>query len=204
MASSKFYKQIADAAASGGGVYINDGIYTFMIEKMLVKEADYTGGGTSFIAEFRVLESEVHPSFPNVKPNAVGTTCSVVFAVSKHAAAFGNAKALLCAALAPFGYTESEIGPEEIEKAFNTDQLVGLILKDKTYQKAIKGGDNKGNMITLNRWETVEQTVEDVAKQKADLAAGKYDPPKKDKGASTEDAPAAKAKTGGSLLKKPA
>ena len=196
--ASKFFKQIADAAASGGGTYINDGVYKLMIEKMFIKEADYPGGGTSFIAEFRVLESEVSPSYPDVKPNAVGSVCSIVFAVSKHASAFGNAKALLVGALGAFGYDEASITPDVIESAFTTDEMRGLIIKDTTYQKTIKTGDNKGKPITLHKWESVEQSKEDVLTQAKNLTDGKYNQ-KKEVVASEPKAP------GSSLLaRKPA
>lgn len=167
---SKFYKQIADASANGGGVYVQDGVYKFMIEKMFEHESDQPGGGTSFICELRVLESTPHPSYPDVKPNAVGTTCSVVANVSKHASAFGNIKALLLGALGAFGYTEDQITPEVIENAYNSEDLRGIILEDTTYRKKTKGGI----MITLHKWSSVEQTEEDVKRQAAELTAGKY------------------------------
>lgn len=170
-----YYAQIAAAAASGGGNYINDGVYRLIIEKMFRKDAPIAaGGGTSFITEFRVVESGQDPNHPEVKPNPVGTVCSVVAVVTKHASAFGNIKALLLGALGAFGYTEDQITPEVIAEAYSTDQLRGVMVDDTTYRKAIKGGKNAGSMITLHKWNSIEQTEEQVAAQKKDLDAGKF------------------------------
>lgn len=169
-----YYAQIAAAAASGGGTYINDGRYKFMIEKLFRKDSNFAGGGTSFIAEFRVLDAEPDPSNPTVKPNPVGSTCSVVAVVSKHASAFGNIKALLLGALGALGFTEEEITPEIIVKAFNSDELRGIMLEDATYRKNIKSGANAGKPITLHKWTSIPQTEAQIAEQRAGLDAGKY------------------------------
>lgn len=175
-----FYSQIAAASASGGGTYIADGVYKLMVEKMFEKRSTHAGGsGLSFITEFRVIESAPHPDYPDVKPNAVGTTCSVVCSVQKHASAMGNVKAILLGLLGAFGYTEDMIGPEQIQSAFNSDELKGILVENTTYRKAIKTGVNAGKPITLNKWTSIEQTEEDVARQRADLEAGKFKPVKK-------------------------
>ena len=169
-----FYADIAAAAAANGGTYVNDGIYKFMIEKMFRHDSNAPGGGTSFITELKVIESTVHPSHPDVKPNPVGSTCSVVCNVTKHASAFGNVKALLLGALGAFGYTEDMITPEVVQSAFTSEQLIGIMLEDATYRKEIRSGANAGKPITLHKWTSIEQSEEDVATQKSDLRAGKY------------------------------
>ncbi len=203
MANEDYYSQIAAAAASGGGTYINDGQYKLMIEKMFRKDSNFAGGGTSFITEFRVLESNPDPNNPAVKPNPVGSTCSVVAVVTKHASAFGNIKALLLGALGAFGYTEEDITPEVIAKAFNSDELRGIMLEDTTYRKNIKGGANAGKPITLHKWTSIEQSQEQVAKQKADLDAGKYSVKASASPSSSSSSPTVTEQTkpaGGSLL----
>lgn len=194
-----YYAKIAAAAASGGGTYINDGRYRLMIERMFRKDSDFAGGGTSFITEFRVLESNPDPNNPDVKPNPVGSTCSVVAVVTKHASAFGNIKALLLGALGAFGYTEEQITGEVIAEAFTTDQLRGVMVEDNTYRKNIKGGANAGKPITLHKWTSIEQTMDQVDQQKKDLDAGKYSVKQK-----AEPALAATSSTGNTEAVQPA
>lgn len=206
-ASNSFYSQIAAAAASGGGTYISDGVYKLMVEKLFEKNSTHAGGsGLSFIAEFRVIESSPHPEYPDVKPNAVGTTCSVVCSVQRHASAMGNVKAILLGTLGGFGYTEDQITPEVIQNAFNSEELRGIMVDNTTYRKPIKSGPNAGNPITLNKWSSIPQTPEEVAQNATDLDAGMYKPvargAKKLVGAAQDDTEAEAPKKRTSLLGK--
>jgi hypothetical protein len=174
MSANDYYSKIAGAKATGGGTPIRDGIYTLIIDKT-IEHAGATGE-TSFIAEFRVLEAAVDPNNPDVKPNPVGSSCSMA-ANMKHQSALGNVKAFCLGALGAFGFQEDQLTPEVIKRAFNSEDLRGVILKNSTYRTINKGRTtpaNAGKPLTLNRWESVPQTADDVARQKADLIAGKY------------------------------
>lgn len=168
-----YFKQIGTANASGGGTYIRDGRYKFMVEKVHLNEG-YSGA--CFIAELRVLEAEatgeVDEKGAPVQPNKVGSSCSLVCNLKKHESAAGNAKAFAIGVLGGLGYAPEAVG-EQILAAIcgPNNPLRGAILKDQTFRKPIRTGANAGKPITLHKWESIAQTEADIKNGRAWLDA---------------------------------
>lgn len=156
--------KIAKAKTFEGGNWINDGEYSFLVEKIAIIEAH---SGTCFVAELYVETSA--PTEDDTKPNAPGSSASFVQNF-KHDSAPGNTKAFMLAALAPLGYTEAEFNAALLDEAKGDEQpLRGVRLIDRTYRGTIKKGANAGKPITKHRWSAVEQTPEDIAAARAFL-----------------------------------
>lgn len=166
------FAKIAGASATGGGNNIRDGIYKLMVERITIQNGHT---GESFIAEFRVMESQPNGAADEqgrpVLPNAVGSSCSMVANLTKHESAAGNAKALICGALAGLGYTEAQITPEVMAYVCSENNpLRGLLVIDETYRGVNKGRSNPANAgkpLTLNKWKPVAQTEDQVKTQRA-------------------------------------
>lgn len=164
--------QTAGAQAAGGGSWIRDGVYKFMIEKCLVKE---TNEGWTFVAELRVLEAksngEKDKTGAPVIPNAVGSSCSYV-QQSKFKSAPGNLKAFALGALGALGYTEDKITEQVLtDIAHPKNPLRGIVLGDETFRKPIQSGPNAGTLMTLHKWRIVPQGKEDIKKAREYLAS---------------------------------
>lgn len=152
------FATMATANASGGGNWIKDGIYKFMVEKVHL----HTGQSTCFIAELRVLEAQADGSVDAngkpVVPNAVGSSCSLVCDLVKHASAPGNAKAFAIGALGGLGYTEAQVDEQMMVTICGANNpLRGVVVGDTTYRKPIKSGPNQGKPITLHKWQPLAQ-----------------------------------------------
>jgi hypothetical protein len=169
------FKKIADATATGGGNNIRDGIYKFLVEKCHIQEGHT---GTCLIVEFRVMESTASGAVDEkgvpVAPNPVGSTCSMVCNVTKHESAYGNVKAFVQAALMGLGYQANQITNDVIQQVFEGDPMAlrGCQIIDETYRGINKGranAANAGKPLTLNKWKSVAQTEEDMAKWRAYL-----------------------------------
>ncbi len=163
--------KIANATASGGGTNIRDGRYKYLIEKCIYQKGHK---GENFIVELRVIESasngDVDERGQPTIPNAVGSTCSMACLLDKHASAAGNAKAFLIGALAPIGYSESQIDePLLLEVSGPNNPLRGICIGNETRRGWNKGTVNKANEgkpMTLNVWRAIAQTPEDIQAQR--------------------------------------
>lgn len=181
----RYMDKVAQASATGGGNPIKDGKYLFMIEKIIPK----TNHKDEFIyiAELRVLEAQSSgelevlsngkpdPNGRPVQPNAVGTTASFVCNF-KHDSAAGNVKSFVLGALGGLGYIEDQITREVLAQTYDDKQpLTGIKVRCSTYRSVNRGRSNPanaGNILVLNRWESVPQTKAEVAKQRAQLTTG--------------------------------
>jgi len=176
-ARNPIFARIAAAKASVGGNIIRDGKYTFGILKMLA-DSEAKFNGHMFIVEFTVLASESLPDIVDEKSgkpvlaNAVGSTCSYVLNLDKNIAAMGNAKSFVMALLNQ--PNESEIDLEDfaetLEALVAQDQPArGMIIKDETFRKTIRGGVNAGKPFTGHRWQYVEETEEQIKARRAEF-----------------------------------
>ena len=170
------FAKVAGAQATGGGNNIRDGVYKLLVEKVHIQDGH---SGECFIAEFRVIESQANGATNEhgqpIVPNAVGSSCSIVCNLTKHASAAGNAKAFVVAACAGLGYTEAQITPDVMAYICSEkNPLRGLAVTDETYRGVNKGRDNPANAgkpLTLNKWKPVAQTEDDIKRQAAFLDA---------------------------------
>lgn len=173
-------KAVAGAKASGAGEFIRAGEYTLMIEKIFENKG-YEG--ECIIAEFRVVNAEAFDGVLDeqgkpVRPNPVGSTCSVVFNVTKNReAALGNAKKL---AMALFDIVEDDFTAEIYDAMIaneSAETCRGMLLNCKTKQIENKGRAtpaNKGKMMTIPFFTHVEgQTEESIKAGRAKLGAPK-------------------------------
>jgi hypothetical protein len=175
---SDFFAKIAAANASGGGNYIRDGVYDLTVKSLKENRGH---NGYSIIAEFQVDSATPNGEMaltPDGKavtdkpvvPNPVGSEASVVFNF-KHESAAGNVKALALALLASLGYTEAQVDAAAIQALVSDkNPCRGMRIKDATYRKPSK---STGKILVLNRWETVPQTPDDIAKRRKELDESK-------------------------------
>jgi hypothetical protein len=169
--SAGAFSKIAGARVSGGGNHIRDGIYKLMVEKAFIQQGHK---GETFIAEFRVMEStpssEVDAQGRPIQPNPVGSSCSFVAVLSTDSGP-GNAKAFMIGALGGLGYTEEQVTPDLMGALCGSDnQMRGLVLADETYRVVNKGRSNpanKGQILTLNKWKPIAQTIDQVKAARA-------------------------------------
>jgi hypothetical protein len=180
------FAQIANAKASGGGTYINDGKYLHEVRRLILEKMHT---GICFVAELIVREAEPVEVPDNMRkpdeigkvinPNKVGAEVSIVFNMTKQDSAAGNAKALL---LAIDGTPESEVDPVQfaamIKKTCSREQpFRGALVRDVTFRKIIKGGPNAGKPFTGHKWATVEQTIAEIQARRAALDRADADKP---------------------------
>ena len=171
---SDFFAKIAAAQASGGGNYIKDGVYGLTVTALKEIRGH---NGYSIVAEFHVDASapngERDASGALVEPNPVGSSVSVV-SNFKHESSAGNVKALAIALLTPLGYTEAQIDAAAIATLVSDKNPArGIRVNDTTYRKSIQKGPNAGKPITLNRWEPVAQTPDEIAARRKELDESK-------------------------------
>ncbi len=164
--SSAIDKIIAADPSGGGGNYFKDGHYPRLrVEKLSMKTGH---NGESFIAEFRIIDAPVAVE-PGVEPSKQGSTASAVWNF-KHISAPGNIKALMLAVVGSLGI--KEFNADVLRKATSDAQpFRGVDVEDCTYRKEIKSGPNAGKPITLHRWSPIEQTLEQLKAQRAELDA---------------------------------
>ncbi len=162
--------KIANAKATKGGNRICDGDYEYLIESFGVNQGFE---GTCFIAELRVTESK--QTEPDIVPNPVGSTVSMVANVTKHASALGNVKAFILAAI---GADESQVSAEAMQATLGqaidpTQPLRGMKIRNRTFRKVNQGRNNPknaGQVMTLNNFQHVPgQTGESIKAGRAYL-----------------------------------
>jgi len=167
--------RIAKAQASIGGNIIRDGIYKFVITKM-VHEQKFNGN--MFIVEFKVLESQSYPDIVDEKTgkpvtaNAVGTTCSYVLNLDKNIAALGNAKSFVMALVGETdeGSIDEEDFQQTLEALLSKDQPArGMAIGDETFRKPIQKGPNAGKPFTGHRWKHIEESEDQIAARRSEL-----------------------------------
>jgi hypothetical protein len=156
--SDQLKKQIATATPPGGGVFLKDGLYTLAIKKIVV---DQMHTGMCFIVEFKVVSVQSHPNYPDVKPNAVDTTASIVWNFTKHAdTAPGNTKGFLAMleGVDASSLDAATIGTL-IDAATNPEQpYKGYLVGCETYRKWTKGSPtNPSKELTLPKWQHVPE-----------------------------------------------
>lgn len=188
-------KKIAGSRASGGGNYVKDGRGTGII-KVLKHEDAYKG--EIFVAEILVESSEATERAADgngmVPPNAVGSSFSFVQMFDEYPeTALGNTKSFIfalmgetdesiaaaaketAAAMAKAGKSQKDIdewdGAMEFVEAYkrltgSENPARGMRIKWETYRKPSK---KTGKMLTIPKWETVEQTAEMIAEARAKL-----------------------------------
>lgn len=189
------FSKIANASATKGGNNIKDGNYRLIVERMLVNTGHT---GTCFIPELRVKTATATEK--DVEPNAVGSTVSCVWNVTKHASAPGNVKAFVLAVL---GLDEASTPADQMKelmaKAVGPDQILrGIEIDANTIRRVNQGRDNpanRGTVMVLPTWQHVPgQSQDSVAKNRAALEGTAQAAP------ATTPAPAAQpAPTGGVL-----
>lgn len=182
-------KMVASASANGSGEFIRDGIYTFLVERIF-EQKGYEG--ECCIAEFRVVSAE--PLDDKVKPNAVGSTCSVVYNATKNRdAALGNIKKLI---MGLYGCAEDDVTDEAYADVVgDPNPTRGMLIGCRTKKVTNKGKvnpANRGMIMTVPSWETVEQEQEAIDKRRGELDS-KDKEKAAAKPAATETAPAAKS-----------
>lgn len=189
-------KKIGQSRAAGGGNYVKDGRGTGIV-KVLKHEDAYKG--EIFVAEILVESSEATEREKDgtpVQPNAVGSSFSFVQLFEEYPdTAFGNTKAFI---LALMGETDESLAAaaketvaemmkkgskataEEIDKwdadaefaaayqrlTSSQNPARGMRIRWETYRKSSK---RTGKVLTIPRWETVEQTAEQIAETRAKL-----------------------------------
>lgn len=181
--SAGAFAKITAATATGGGNFIRDGIYKFLVEKVHMVAGHQ---GESFIAELRVMES--NPSGLNdeqgrpIVPNAPGSTCSLVCNITANESAAGNAKAFLEGALAGLGYSAVQATAPDTLALVTSEKnpMRGVVVLDETFRginKGRKNAANAGKPITKHKWSPVlGQTLETVAQCRAWLDANQAKP----------------------------
>jgi hypothetical protein len=175
MAKSMLGKLVQEARATGGGENITAGDYLWAVER-LVEIDGYEG--RSFIAELLVLEAEAIDE--KVKPNKVGSSVSCVWNVTKQKEmALGNIKSFL---MGLFGVPEDEITADVLDSVVDEEKnpMRGMRIAGRTMNKINQGRTNpanRGQVLVIPKWRTIEQTPEQVAEwRKAMGEAKKYAP----------------------------
>jgi hypothetical protein len=161
-------KRLAAASATGGGNYIQHGVYDLTLDTMQIKDGHK---GLSFIFEFFVLDGQAAKDGRQSKlpHNATGSRCSVGLNTTKHEVAGNNLKALVEALLGKANFDalmqDERLGksndPREAE-AIRYGQLLenlvntgrGLWIHNETYLDDIKGGKHAGEIIAKHKWFT--------------------------------------------------
>lgn len=186
--------KIQNATPTNGGNNIKDGNYLYLIEKITYDER--ARGGATFIAEFRVMESDANGATDEKKkgesgkptvPNPAGSTCSMVCQLDKFENAGGNALAFLLGAMGPLGYVQdsTDLTPEQRKTIAITEERIlevsgagnplrGVAVRNETYRGWNKGKSveaNRDKPLTLNSWKQVAQTPADIQACRAWLDA---------------------------------
>ena len=185
--------RMAKQSASGGGIWMRDGVY----DKLIVKHIEYKETfehGLSFIAELYVAASRNDPQAKTGKPNKPEIYSPEGSQVEANPAgstltffqgdldskredyfkmAFGNVKQFMLTLAGEPDFPETD---EEAAKAFvnncliaaGPDQpLTGAAIKATTRRKWTK---TSGNLLVLPVWETLPNTPDDVEANKKLLA----------------------------------
>jgi hypothetical protein len=163
-------RKIAQSKASGGGNYVRDGEYLFLIRKMFGIKA-YKGN--TIILELTVVESkpsgELDANGQPIAPNPPGSHASLVWKIDEHPdVAPKNVKG---AVLGILGYTEDQMTEDQYEALLDkvldekVNPLRGMYVRASTYVRFSK----KGNRLVLPNWEKVTQTKEEVKARRAQL-----------------------------------
>lgn len=171
-------KKIASAKATGGGTIIRDGIYRFLIHKMMIEKK---WKGICFIVEFEVVDAKV--AIEGVTPNSIGSMCGYVVNLDRNPSAPGNTKALILGLL---GVDESKLVNAAGQPASEDEQHAqiaecvawaiseqnpcrGMLIDDVTFRKEIQSGTNAGKPFTGHNWARVEQQPGEVAQRRAQM-----------------------------------
>lgn len=197
---AKLGNDISTANPTGGGTNLRDGKYKLCVERFF-EQSGYTGD--CVIAEFRVLEAEATEE--GVKPNAVGSSCSSVWNVTKQKeAARGNVMAFL---MAMFDCDKEEITAERYAECVDDEHMLrGFVINAETFRKANQGRQvaaNAGKIMTVPKFiHYPDNTEEAVEEQKKMLAAPKK--PAREGAAEVKPASSPEAKPGkfGGIFKK--
>lgn len=172
--SPQLAKKIADAKASAGGNNITDGIYIFLIKRLIVEQKFK---GTMFIAEVDVVESEKVRD--DVEPNKVGTAASYAVNLDSNVSAPGNMKQfILGTAGLDEATTTSEKFMEELQRLAGEGQGArGMLVACETYRKVTKTGPNAGKEGIYPRWSVVSaedgNSETEIASRRKELDAAK-------------------------------
>jgi hypothetical protein len=173
MDMSQYIKKVAASQVTQGGTPVRDGTYKFALVNFLI---DQKSSGVCCIIELLVKESRSKAGLVdgngtprNVEANPVGSTCSLVYNLSKTddagRAAPGNVKAFVCGIA---GYDPATI-PDEKFAAFceqmrsKAQPLRGMLVGDDTFARPIKKGPRMGQMFVGHNWVHVPgQTPESI------------------------------------------
>lgn len=176
-------KKMAQSKAAGGGNYLKDG-RGVLIVKALKHEDMYKG--ETFVAELLVEASE---EIPGAGPcNAPGTTVSFVQQFEEYPdTAFANTKAFVYALTGeddasveqsaaarvarkekPRDWTADDEYAALYEMLCSPEQPArGMRIRYETYRKTTK---KSGKELVLPRWSRIDQTDEQIAEARAQLA----------------------------------
>lgn len=164
--------KVAQAPASKGGNHLKDGKYELTVVNVLNKESTE---GEFFIVEVEVDKAE--PSdIPGTTPNSVGTRASLVWNLTKHKSAAGNALAFV---LGVTGTSEAEAKADPTkftaalkEVVSDAQPLRGNRCTAESYRKVIKSGAHAGQPITLFKWGAIAgQTDAAIAARRKEIEA---------------------------------
>ena len=165
-------KKLAEASATGGGDYIQHGVYDLALNKMEIKDGHK---GLSFIFEWYVLSGEPAKDGRQSKlpHNKTGSRCSVGLNTTKHEVAANNLKALVEGLLGKANFDalmqDERLG---VHKAVRYGQLLdnltttgrGLMVHNETYLDDIKSGKNQGEIIAKHKWFTMVNDETSIAR----------------------------------------
>ena len=152
-------KKVAEASATGGGNYLKHGKGVAVVKEVLYKEDLDSGRG--FIVEL-IMDSVEPYMGADGKPlpcNAPGSIVSFVQLFDKYPkSALGNTKAFIEAL---YGESlDSDAFVDRMEKmTSDKNPARGIKIKFSTYEKMTK---TSKALLTLPKWEHVEQTAEEV------------------------------------------
>lgn len=166
--SASNLSKIAGASASGGGTYIRDGEYAFLIEKVI---GEKKFNGETLIVEFFVVRAKPS-SDPTVTapPNPVGSRCSYVINLDKNPSAPGNVKAFLMALMGISDVKDEKEFVDTINEMCGDGQPArGMLIGDETFRKPIQKGPNAGKPFTGHNWKHIPITAEQITANRAIL-----------------------------------
>lgn len=162
-------KQIANATPPGGGVFLKDGLYGLAIKKI---ELEQKHTGVCFIVEFKIMSAQKHPMYPDIEPNAVGTSASIVWNFTKHAdTAPGNTKGFLTTLE---GVDASVLDVDTVGKLIDAavgpgQPYKGYLVGCETYRKMTK---DKSKELTLPKWQHIPESGDNAPEMIKERAAG--------------------------------
>lgn len=166
MSKEDIRKKIAGSTVSGGGNNIRDGRGRLVLRRFAL-ESGFKGSRAVF--EFVVASSSKIPVTElktgkalDIEPNAVGSECSYVQMLERHANAFGNVKGIVLELFGEKEATDDEL-VETLAEMEEKNAAYGRVIDFETYRKITDA--NKVEII-VPKWYAVEQSDADVQRMR--------------------------------------